>query len=318
MSYAPARQIDPDLWSLDLNFQGTAGAVGAYLIKGPQGHTLVETGPGSTLAALERGVAAAGARMEDIRQLLVTHIHLDHAGASGTLLRRLPEARLFVHPLGAGHMLAPAKLLSSAGRIYGEAMDRLWGRFEAAPAEQVVLLQDGDEIDCGYRTLTALHTPGHATHHVAFVDESARTAFTGDVAGVRLGHGSYVRPPTPPPDVDVDAWHCSADRLRTFRLRALDLTHFGRRFDVAAHLDALSYNLDAWVGWTAARVGAGVDRESMTRELQTKRRRDVIACGGTSDDAAAFELVTGSTMSVDGLRRYLAKHHVVQPVQAVA
>jgi len=312
MAYVPARQVEHDLWLLDLNFQGTAGVVGAYLVKGPDGHTLIETGPGSTLPALRTAVAATGAHFEDIRQLVVTHIHLDHAGACGTLLRELPEAKLFVHPRGASHMIEPTKLLSSAQRIYGENMQRLWGDFEAVPEDRVVLIDEGDEVDTGFRTLKALYTPGHATHHLAFVDEEARTAFTGDVGGVRLGHGGYVRPPTPPPDVDVDAWHCSADRLRALRLRALDLTHFGRRFDVAAHLDALSYNLDAWVGWSAARLAAGADAAAIAAELKQKRARDVLACGGTPQDAVAYELVTASRMSVDGLARYLAKHRVLQ------
>lgn len=314
MSYVPARQIEHDLWLLDLGFQDTPGVVGAYLIKGRHGHTLVETGPGSTIPALETAIRAAGAHLEDVTQLAITHIHLDHAGACGTLLRRLPDARMFVHPMGAPHMIEPTRLLTSARRIYGDAMDRLWGSFDAVPADRVVVLQDGDEIDCGDRTLRALHTPGHATHHVAFVDEVARTAFTGDVAGVRLGHGSYVRPPTPPPDVDVEGWHCSADRLRSLNLRAVDLTHFGRRSDVASHLDSLSYNLDAWVGWSARRLATGADPASITAELRAKRARDVAACGGTPSDAAAYELVTASRMSVDGLARYLSK----QQVRAVA
>lgn len=318
MSLVPARQIEHDLWLLDLGFQETPGVVGAYLIRGPHGHTLVETGPGSTLPALERAVNAAGAHLEDVRQLVVTHIHLDHAGGCGTLLKRLPDARLFVHPLGARHMIDPSKLLSSAARIYGEAMERLWGRFDAVPEDRVVMLQDGDEIDCGYRTLRALHTPGHAVHHIAFVDEDARTAFTGDVAGVRLGHGSYVRPPTPPPDVDVEGWHQSADRLRAYNLRALDLTHFGRRHDVSTHLDSLSYNLDAWVGWSASRLASGADHASIASELRAKRARDVAACGGTSKDAAAYELVTASRMSVDGLARYLARKQQTPKLQAVA
>ena len=314
MSSSPARQLAHDLWSLDLNFQGTAAAVGAYLITGPHGHTLVETGPGSTLPALELAVAATGARFEDIRQLAITHIHLDHAGASGTLMRRLPEATLFVHPFGARHLIDPTRLLSSARRIYGASMDRLWGAFEAVPANRVVTLDDGAEIDCGFRTLRVLHTPGHATHHVAFVDEEARTAFTGDVAGVRVGHGRYVRPPTPPPDVDIEAWHSSAYRLRALRLRALDLTHFGRRTDVTAHLDALSYNLDTWVRWSGMRIAAGVNAAVIAQDLRLERARDVAMCGGTPADAAAFELITASPMSVDGMARYFAR----QPVMAVA
>ena len=307
MDYAPARRIDHDLWLIDLDFQGTPGVVGAYLVTGPDGHTLVETGPGSTLAALEQGVRAAGARLEDVTQLALTHIHLDHAGAAGSLLRRLPNARLLVHPVGATHLIDPTKLLASAARIYGNAMEGLWGPFEAVPADRVTVLAEGDMVRFGEREIRVLHTPGHAVHHVVFVDESARTAFTGDVAGVRLGHGRYVRPPTPPPDVDVDGWHTSIHRLRGLGLHTLDTTHFGRRRDVEAHLDALAYNLDAWVGWIAGRMSAGADAAVMTSELRTKRARDVLASGGTIEDTSAYELVTSSRMSVDGLCRYLGR-----------
>ena len=165
-------------------------------------------------------------------------------------------------------------------------------------------LAEGDVIDCGHRSLRVMHTPGHATHHVAFIDDDARTAFTGDVAGVRLGRGSYVRPPTPPPDVDVEGWHQSADRLRALDLKAIDLTHFGRRTDVTSHLDDLSRNLDAWVDWSSVRFVAGADPSSIARELRIKRARDVTACGGNAADIAAYELVTASKMSVDGMARY--------------
>src|SRR6478752_7191094 len=166
MKIARPRQLDPDLWVLDLLFQGTPGVVAAYLITGPYGHTLVETGPGSTLPMLERAIEDTGHRLGDITQIVVTHIHLDHAGASGSLLRRLPQAQLFVHPRGAPHMIDPSKLLASATRIYADRMDELWGAFEPCPADRVTTLADGETIRCGVRTLTALHTPGHASHHI--------------------------------------------------------------------------------------------------------------------------------------------------------
>ena len=136
MPPAAARQLDDDLWLLDLDFQATPGVIAAFLLKGSSGHTLIETGPGSTLGALERAVTAAGARLDDVTQLAVTHIHLDHAGAAGTLLRRLPDARLLVHPAGAPHMIDPSRLIASATRIYGDRMDRLWGAFDPCPAER--------------------------------------------------------------------------------------------------------------------------------------------------------------------------------------
>ena len=301
------KQLDSDLWLLDLSFQGMSEVIAAFLITSPEGHTLIETGPGSTLPALEQAMSAAGARLEDVTQLAVTHIHLDHAGAAGTLLRRLPDARLFVHPVGAPHMIDPSKLLASATRIYGDAMDRLWGAFEPCPADRVVILTDDAELRAGSRTLRALHTPGHASHHIAFVDMERRTAFTGDVAGVRLGASPYVRPPTPPPDIDIPAWHESAHRLRTLGLRALDLTHFGRISGAADHLDTLVRNLDDWLAWVTDRLRRGEDPATVAEELMRKGEMDVIRAGGSAADAAAYELATPSRMSVDGMARYIKR-----------
>ena len=300
-------KLDSDLWLLDLTFQGIPDVIAAFLITSPEGHTLIETGPGSTLPALETAVRAAGARLEDVTQLAVTHIHLDHAGAAGSLLRRLPDARLFVHPVGAPHMIDPSKLLASATRIYGEAMDRLWGAFEPCPADRVVVLADDAELRAGSRTLRALHTPGHASHHIAFVDMERKTAFTGDVAGVRLGSSPYVRPPTPPPDIDIPAWHESAHRLRALGLRALDLTHFGRIPGAASHLDTLVRNLDDWLAWITDRLRRGEDPATVAEELMRKGELDVIRAGGSAADAAAYELATPSRMSVDGIARYIRR-----------
>jgi glyoxylase-like metal-dependent hydrolase (beta-lactamase superfamily II) len=303
----PARQLDPDLWLLDLDFQRVGGVIAAYLLTGPQGHTLLETGPGSTLDALERAVAATGARLDDVTQLLVTHIHLDHAGAAGALLRRLPHATLHLHPAGAPHMIDPSKLIASATRIYGNRMDLLWGAFEPCPAERVVILADGDEIACGGRTLSALHTPGHASHHIAFHDVDRHTVFTGDVGGVRLDAVPYVRPPTPPPDIDVGAWHASVDRLRALRPRALDLTHFGRFDDVDRHLDELMRRLDGWTAWVSAAVRNGATREQMVTGLQNESNTEIVAQTGDPSLVDAYELATPTGMTVDGLTRYLRR-----------
>ena len=302
-----ATRLEPDLWRLDLDFQGAPGVVAAFLITDPSGHTLVETGPGSTLMTLENAVHETGARLEDVNRIAVTHIHLDHAGASGSLLRMLPDARLFVHPKGAAHMVDPSKLLHSAARIYGDRMDALWGAFEPCPPDRVVALEDGAEVDCGSRTLVALHTPGHASHHIAFHDADLRSAFTGDVGGVRLEGASYVRPPTPPPDIDVEAWHVSVDRLRSLGLRHLDLTHFGRFSDPAPHLDALLRRLDDWTAWVAEHVALGETAESMAEQISVRSSADIAAEVPDPALARAYELATPSRMTIDGLTRYLSR-----------
>ena len=302
-----ATRLDVDLWLLDLGFQGRAGVVAAYLVTGPYGHMLIETGPGSTLASLERAVSETDASLGDITQILVTHIHLDHAGAAGSLLRRLPEARLFVHPRGAAHMIDPSKLLASAARIYGERMDELWGAFEACPADRVTVLQDGADVSCGVRTLVALHTPGHASHHIAIHDPDAHSVFTGDVGGVRLQGAAYVRPPTPPPDIDVEAWHASVERLRALNLRALDLTHFGRFTDPSRHFDDLLARLDDWTAWVADRIAEGRSPDAMAAALELRTELEVAAEVPDSTLASAYELATPARMTVDGLARYLTR-----------
>lgn len=306
MPLVPARQLAPDLWCLDLDFQGMPGVVAAFLVTGREGHTLIETGPGSTIPALERAVAAAGARFDEIVQIAVTHIHLDHAGAAGTLLRRLPGARLMVHPVGAPHMIDPSKLLASATRIYGERMDALWGAFEPCPPERVVPLTDGEALRCGQRTLRALHTPGHAIHHIAFHDPDAGTVFTGDVGGVRLRGSAHVRPPTPPPDIEIEAWHRSVDRLRALGPAALDLTHFGRITDPGRHLDELMHRLDAWVKWTAERLARGDTAPAMVAALRIASDTE-LADEGHAEDAEAYELASPAGMTIDGLVRYLTR-----------
>jgi glyoxylase-like metal-dependent hydrolase (beta-lactamase superfamily II) len=305
----PARPLAPDLWCLDLDFQGRAGVVAAFLVTHPHGHTLIETGPGSTLGALERGLAAAGARLQDVTQLLVTHVHLDHAGAAGALLRRLPGARLLVHPRGAAHMIDPARLMASATRIYGDRMQALWGDFEPCPADRVVSLADGEEVRCGNRTLVALHTPGHASHHLAFHDVEGGSVFTGDVGGIRLDGSSHVRPPTPPPDIDVEAWHRSVDRLRSLAPVHLDLTHFGRFSDPGPHLDDLLHRLDALAKWAAERLARGDTRDAMIAALHLASETE-LQDEGVGALAESYELATPSAMTVDGVIRYLTRRPV--------
>ncbi|MBA2364740.1 MAG: MBL fold metallo-hydrolase, partial [Chloroflexia bacterium] len=189
---------------LDLRFQGEAEAIASYLLIGAEDAALIETGPTSTLGSLMAGLAAAGVAPDRVTKVLLTHIHLDHAGAAGSLMRLLPNASVYVHAAGAHHLIDPAKLLASAQRIYGKHMDRLWGEVLPVPAERVVVLDDGERIIAGGRELTALYTPGHASHHIAYWDATGRGIYTGDAAGIRLPGGEAVLPPTPPPDLDLE------------------------------------------------------------------------------------------------------------------
>ena len=280
----------------------------AYLLVDGDDLTLVETGPGSTLPALRAGLTSLGYAVAELSRIVVTHIHLDHAGAAGTLMREAPRARFYVHPAGSAHMRDPSKLIASATRIYGDAMERLWGAFEPVPADRMAELADGEAIRCGGRTLAALHTPGHAVHHVALHDRDAGLVFTGEVAGVGLGGVPYVRPPTPPPDIDLDAWRASVARLRAARPRRLLLTHFGAFDDVDWQLDDLMARLHNWTGWIEARLdAAGGDAAAVVPALRARGDAELARVGASAAVAEGYELATPAHMTVTGVQRWLRK-----------
>jgi glyoxylase-like metal-dependent hydrolase (beta-lactamase superfamily II) len=227
---------------IDLGFLGRSDVIAAVIVQGPGGVAIVDPGPTTCLATLEEGLQAHGIRWNDVRHILLTHIHLDHAGAVGTIVREHPHISVLVHERGAKHMIDPSRLLDSATRVYGDQMDRLWGEFAAVPEANIVLLSGGETIQAGGRAFDVAYTPGHAAHHVSFFDSSSGVAFVGDVAGVCRSQG-YVLPPTPPPDIDLDAWHESVNRILVWSPSTLFLTHFGAVTRVRPHLAELLDNL---------------------------------------------------------------------------
>jgi glyoxylase-like metal-dependent hydrolase (beta-lactamase superfamily II) len=182
----------------------------------------------------------------DVRQLLLTHIHLDHAGASGSLVRENPSIEVFVHERGAPHMAKPDRLLESAGRLYGQDMGPLWGEFLPVPPERLRVLKGGETIVAGGRELQVAYTPGHASHHVSYFDRASAVAFVGDTAGIRRVGGSYVMPPTPPPDVDLEAWRESEARILSWHPDTLFLTHFGPFHGADLQFQQLHDNIAVW------------------------------------------------------------------------
>jgi glyoxylase-like metal-dependent hydrolase (beta-lactamase superfamily II) len=217
---------------IDVLFQGVPRSVCCHRV----GDVIVDPGPGSSVANLLDALGDWAPRA-----ILLTHIHLDHAGATGSLVQRWPEAEVWVHERGARHMADPSKLIASATRIYGDDMDRLWGTMVPVPAERLRVLQGGETID-GWRVA---YTPGHAVHHVSYLHEESRVAYCGDVAGVRVGEGP-VFPPTPPPDIDLEAWRASIDVVEAWEPQRLAVTHFGTFDDPARHLADLRAGLDHW------------------------------------------------------------------------
>ena len=229
----------------DLEFLGRPRVIAVAVARGADGVALIDPGPSTCLERLRAELAAAGVSAADIRSVLLTHIHLDHAGVAGALVRENPAIEVYVHERGAPHMIAPERLLSSAARLYGADMDRLWGEFLPVPEENIRVLQGGEQVETGGRRFEVEYTPGHASHHVSYFDRDGGVAFVGDTAGVRTGQALFVMPPTPPPDIDVEVWMESIELIRRWRPATLFATHFGPHEEADAHLDAFLQHLAA-------------------------------------------------------------------------
>lgn len=231
---------------IDLNFLGVPEIIATAVLHGSAGVALIDPGPSTTVEGLKQSLRRQGISLDDVRQILLTHIHLDHAGATGSLVRENPRIDVFVHERGAPHMIEPSKLLASAGRLYGADMNRLWGDFLPVPADRVRILKGEERITAGGRELEVAYTPGHASHHVAYFDPSSRVAFVGDTAGIRRPDRDYIMPPTPPPDIDLDAWRVSEDRILSWDPDTLFLTHFGPFHGARIHFQEMTERLEAW------------------------------------------------------------------------
>ena len=283
---------------LDLHFQ-TAGTVGAFLVRSPEGPVLVETGPESLFGTLESALNGQGFALEDIRHVFLTHIHLDHGGAAWRLARH--GARIHVHPAGARHLADPGKLLGSARRIYGEDMERLWGRLEPVPPELISPLDDGQVVRFGAMGIEAIHTPGHAIHHITYRLEDG--LFTGDVGGIRIGQGPVI-PPFPPPDIDLEAWADSIARMRAAAPTYIYPTHFGTKADGAAHFDSLEENIRRISAWVRDRLATGGTVETLVPRFQAFMHELLAGQGLTEAAIEDYEIADPAFMSVYGLARY--------------
>lgn len=306
-----AVQVAEHVWVLDTLFQGEPGVIASYLLAGPRGLALVDVGSAASVEQVLAGVRAAGFDPSEIEHLVLTHVHLDHAGAAGTLVRLLPRAQVYVHRIGAPHLVDPTKLVSSAQRIYGDRMQELWGTMEPVPAARITQVDEGDVLRVGSHALHVLYTPGHAIHHVALYDEAHNAVFAGDVAGVRLAGMDFVRPPTPPPDLNLEDWMTSIKRLDALHLETLYLPHFGRATGVDTHLAQLGDRLHEWGRLMLAGIREGRTDHELAADLAAHADGDVVKAAG--DDGAAairrYELATNYLMSAQGYIRYYRKVH---------
>jgi glyoxylase-like metal-dependent hydrolase (beta-lactamase superfamily II) len=302
-----AAWLADDLGMVDVQFRDHAKLIAAWVMPTTDGLALLECGPTTTLPNLLAGLHELDLDPNELRHLLLTHIHLDHAGAAGTLLDLFPNLTLYVHEAGAPHMIDPSRLIQSATRVYGDRMDVLWGDFLPCPAERVVVLRDGDRLELGGLTLDVLYTPGHASHHVAFYRASDGSVVAGDAAGIRVPPSQLVWPPTPPPDVDIEAWHASLDRLRAVHPRRLLVTHFGAFDDVDRHLDLLDRRLDDFSQLVAGWQAEGLERDAIAMLLEQFADDVTVAAGEPLLAPGMVENVTPFGMTVDGILRYLRR-----------
>ncbi|MBI0447214.1 MBL fold metallo-hydrolase [Deinococcus sp. DB0503] len=285
---------------IDLNFQEVPGVIAAYVFDTGDGLAVVDVGPASTLPALEAGLLDLGAGLPDVRHILLTHIHLDHAGATGALLDRVPRARAYVHERGAAHLSRPERLLASAGQIYGDQMERLWGEMRPIDQDRLKVLEGGEILKIGKTEVLPLSTPGHAVHHLAY--HVGDDLFVGDVGGIRLEGRQTPRAPTPPPDIDLSAWRKSIAALRAVDARTLSLAHFGSYPQEAAHWDGLLETLERDADFVRHGLEAGQSLEEITErytaELLDELRAEAPELPGR------YEFACPPWMSVQGLVRY--------------
>ena len=297
--------LAPGLSWVDLLFLGRPHAIATAVVRTPGTMALIDPGPSTCLESLDLGLQQQGLRLSEITDILLTHIHLDHAGVTGTIVRRYPHVNVFVHERGAAHLTDPGKLMASAARLYGDQMDRLWGEFAAVPVQNLTVLTGGERIDAGGRSFEVAYTPGHASHHVSYYDRSSSVAFVGDTAGVCID-GGYVLPPTPPPDIDVEAWKDSMARIEAWSPQTLFLTHFGAVQGAARHLQALAENLETTAGIVRMRLSEpGTDEEQGRRfaeDLEREWRRHM-----TDAQLEASTAVAPPELLWRGLARYWRK-----------
>jgi len=272
---------------LDLHHQGAERVIGSYLLDTEDGPALFDCGPSSCVERLERGLRERGVELGEIRHLVLSHIHLDHAGAAGVLVRKNPELQVHVSEIGAPHLVDPSRLEASARRLYGDTFDTLWGELAPVPRPNVHVVRDR------VLGLECFPSPGHARHHVCYLNEEG-TLYAGDAAGVRIQPDPFVLPPTPPPDFDLEAWNQTIDEIERRRPQRLALIHFGVAADPDRHLAELRRRLMDWVSLVGSGVTEAEFSDSVRHELHADRK----------SDAEAYERAMPFWQSYAGLKRY--------------
>ena len=292
---------------IDLHFLKNNETIAAFLVETNEGPVLVETGPYTTFSHLQKGIENAGFKTEDIKHVLLSHIHFDHAGAAWALAEK--GAKIYVHPFGAKHIAEPGKLTESARKIYKDQMDVLWGDIRPIDENLIHKTADEEEIVIGNCTFKSWHTPGHASHHIAWQLDDA--VFAGDVAGVRIGRGPVV-PPCPPPDINVEKWVASINVLRKLKPAKMYLTHYGAYTDYEPHLDELESTLHAYAHCIKELMAEELPLPEMVTRFQAFAAKPMEKLGFSKEEIAQYQAANPAFMSVTGLMRYWKKKEVVK------
>lgn len=292
--------------TLDVNWMGRPKSIAAVLVQSNGVNALIDPGPASTLETLRAGLNQRGLQVQDLHTILLTHIHLDHAGAVGALVKENPKLAVFVHEFGAPRVADPSKLLASARRLYGAEMDRLYGDVLPVPEENLRALAGGENVTIGKRNFEIFYTPGHASHHLTFWDAQDGTAFVGDVGGISVEGDPFIMPATPPPEVDIELWNKSLDTISALRPARLFLTHFGYQPDPDPHIARYRERLAKWSAMVRNLFESGKSEEAAAQEFvdavagETKRAVSM-------SEADHYIFNGGLHLSWLGLLRYTKK-----------
>jgi glyoxylase-like metal-dependent hydrolase (beta-lactamase superfamily II) len=298
--------------TLDNLWTGRPHTIAAALLESDRHRCIVDPGPGSTLETFHQQLQAHGLGVGDLDAILLTHIHLDHAGATGALVRENPRLAVYVHKLGAPHVIDPSKLLASAQRLWPNDLQRLFGEALPVPAENLRILEGGETISLGSRKIEVAYTPGHASHHVSYFDQAEGVAFVGDTAGVRIEGNSYAMPATPPPDIDLEIWEKSFAAILERKPTRLFLTHYGFSDNPSEHILLFRERLHRWAALAAEILRTAANDSAAMDSFMSATYAEISQnLGGGEADHYAFS--AGLNLSFLGLQRYLRKRAAAAP-----
>lgn len=292
--------------TLDDHWMGRPRSIATALLESDGHRAIVDPGPGSTLDTLRKGLGAHGVSVHDLDAILLTHIHLDHAGSSGALAKENPRVAMYVHKLGAPHMMDPAKLLASAARLWPDNLDELFGEMLPVAESNLRILEGGETITLGSRKIEVAYTPGHASHHVSYFDNVEGVAFVGDTTGIRIEGHSYVMPATPPPDIDLRLWDSSFATILERKPKRLFLTHFGFSENPAAHIAQFRERLHRWME-TTEKILQTAKSDSGAMDSFMAAMRAEIGEHLPAEEVEQYVATAGLNLSFLGLARHARK-----------